>query len=304
MFFYSDSKDDILNQISDTAACCSNDLNAQKNKLNILIKILQELNSAIQKTDYFEETDSITDLLKSLKTSIEDLRSNITNMENFIHSLNTVYYGYKDSPNSINISAVIKEFNHNLLNSRNDMQKSDTEFYNLILQYTRHTNVNIATYSNHSQSFGVNSAIPYSINTIDDEITDNRTLLISEKKRKVFLPYYVSDLNEQLRKNKSYQNYKDVINNKYVVSLDKYRNPFISRFKEAYNLMKKKERASIGDSLDLALGVTFNSSLNPAVISACRNLEELDTYLDCLELNELDKFKCFEIKYEFLPYKK
>ena len=50
----------------------------------------------------------------------------------------------------------------------------------------------------------------------------------------------------------------------------------------------------------------FNYKLNPIIISACRNLDELDIYLDCLEENELDDFTCFEIRFEVSPdlYKK
>ena len=68
--------------------------------------------------------------------------------------------------------------------------------------------------------------------------------------------------------------------------------------------MRKREKASITDSLDLALELAFNYKLNPAVILACKNLEQLDNYLDCLELDELEKFNYFEVKYEFLPTKK
>ncbi|MBO6243720.1 MAG: hypothetical protein J6O41_04040, partial [Clostridia bacterium] len=68
--------------------------------------------------------------------------------------------------------------------------------------------------------------------------------------------------------------------------------------------MRKKEKASITDSLDFALELAFNSKLNPAVILACKNLEELDAYLDCLELDELNKFDYFEIQYEFSPTKR
>ena len=41
--------------------------------------------------------------------------------------------------------------------------------------------------------------------------------------------------------------------------------------------------------------------LHPAIISACRNIDELDVYLDCLHKNELDEFKIFDIKYELYP---
>lgn len=54
-------------------------------------------------------------------------------------------------------------------------------------------------------------------------------------------------------------------------------------------------------ALDLGLELMFNYDLNPIVISACRNLDELDIYLDCLEENQLSSFDCFEIKFEVAP---
>ena len=45
----------------------------------------------------------------------------------------------------------------------------------------------------------------------------------------------------------------------------------------------------------------FHYDLNPIVIAACRNLDELDIYLDCLQENELSDFDCFEIKFELAP---
>ena len=41
--------------------------------------------------------------------------------------------------------------------------------------------------------------------------------------------------------------------------------------------------------------------LHPAIISACRTLNELDVYLDCLDKNELEDFKIFNVKYELYP---
>lgn len=45
----------------------------------------------------------------------------------------------------------------------------------------------------------------------------------------------------------------------------------------------------------------FNYNLHPAIISACKNIDELDIYLDYLENNETDKFNCFNIKFEIAP---
>ena len=137
----------------------------------------------------------------------------------------------------------------------------------------------------------------------EKKLADSNILLISETQNKVVLPYKIKDVEKILNENSQYQTIQDVINVEYTLPLDKYKNSTKSRFKEAYNLMRKKEKASIFDSLSLATEVTFNNSLNPAIITACQNLDQLDVYLDCLSSNELDKFKYFKIKYEILPKK-
>lgn len=140
---------------------------------------------------------------------------------------------------------------------------------------------------------------------LNKEITDNDTLTISEMQNKVFLPYKVRELEKILKENpEKYDSVQDVIDKLYVVSLDRYKNSTFSRFKEAYHLMREKEKASFSEALDLALEVTFKYNLNPAIITACKNLDELDVYLDCLEGNELDDFKIFNIKYDIAPMKR
>ena len=142
-------------------------------------------------------------------------------------------------------------------------------------------------------------------NAIITELEDNNILKISELQNKIFLPYKINKLENILKENQDkYKNMEDLINKEYIVSLDRYKNPAFSRFKEAYHLMREKEKSSFSEALDLALEVTFKSNLNPAVITACNNIEELDMYMECLELNDLDKFNTFKIEYESLPVKK
>ena len=131
--------------------------------------------------------------------------------------------------------------------------------------------------------------------------SNKKTLLISETQSKVVLPYKIDDIEKILDKNKKYSTIQDVIDSEYTLPIDRYKNSSKSRFKEAYNLMRKKEKASVFDSLSLATEVVFNNSLNPAVITACNNLDQLDVYLDCLSSNELDKFDYFKVKYEIMP---
>lgn len=137
----------------------------------------------------------------------------------------------------------------------------------------------------------------------DDEITDNDTLIISDSSQKVILPYTIEDLEKKFKKNKKYKSLRDVIVNEYTLPLETFKNPVKSRFKEAFQLIKKKEHGSLTEAIGLGFELMFQSDLNPAVIAACRDLDELDIYLDCLDDNELDKFSCFKIEYNVKPTK-
>ena len=137
----------------------------------------------------------------------------------------------------------------------------------------------------------------------DDEIVDNDTLIISDENKKVILPYKVKDLEQKLQKNKNYKTLKDVIDKEYTIPTETFKNPVKSRFREAFQLIKKKEHGSLKEAISLGFELMFQSDLNPAVIAACKNLDELDIYLDCLDDNELDKFSCFKILYNIPPSK-
>ena len=116
------------------------------------------------------------------------------------------------------------------------------------------------------------------------------------------MPYKYSDIKDIFEKNSSnYKTMQDVVNNLYVLPLERFKNPSIARFREAFNLIKTKDNGSIAKALDLGLELIFKHELNPIIISACRNLDELDTYLNCLEKNDLDNFNCFKIHFEIMP---
>ena len=129
---------------------------------------------------------------------------------------------------------------------------------------------------------------------------DNDILIISEKSQKAYLPYKYNDLEKILNNSKKYSSILQIIHDLYVIPLSKFKHPIISRFRETYNLIVYKEKKSTLKAIDLGLELMFKYKLNPIIIAACRNLEELDIYLDCLEENELFDFKCFEIRNEYI----
>ena len=101
-----------------------------------------------------------------------------------------------------------------------------------------------------------------------------------------------------------YHNIQQVIEDEYILSLKNFENSSFARFRETYKLMKNKEKKSLFETFDLALELMFKYELNPIIISACRNLDELDLYLDCLRKNELEDFSCFQIHFEISPVEK
>lgn len=128
------------------------------------------------------------------------------------------------------------------------------------------------------------------------------TLIISEKTKKVFLPYKFSSLETVFKNNPNeYTSIEDVIRKDFIIPLDLFKIPSVSRFRESFKLMRDKENKSFKESLDLAIELFFNYNLHPAIISACRNLDELDIYLDYLVDNETHKFNCFNIIFEVAP---
>lgn len=135
---------------------------------------------------------------------------------------------------------------------------------------------------------------------IENNLDDNKTLIISEEDGKVYLPYTKDEVKENMIQNKG-KKISELIEQNYILPLDRYKNSMKARFREGYNLMYKKEGKSRRSAFMLGLELMFETNLHPAIISACKNLEELDIYLDCLEDNELEKFSCFKIIYKSLP---
>ena len=124
-------------------------------------------------------------------------------------------------------------------------------------------------------------------------------LVISETQKKVILPYNKNTVKNILENNsKKYSSVEDVIEKLYTKPMSYYKFSSIARFKEAYKLVKEREKGSRFKALSLAFELLGNYSLHPAIITACSSLDELDIYLACLEENALDDFHFFNIKYD------
>lgn len=133
-------------------------------------------------------------------------------------------------------------------------------------------------------------------------IKNNNTLLISEKQGKVILPYKAEEVLRILNKEKSkYSSVEEVIEDKFTRDFSDFKIQFASRYAETIRLARERENYSFIDAVTIATEMMRKKFLHPAIISACRTLNELDVYLDCLDKNELEDFKIFNVKYELYP---
>ena len=135
-----------------------------------------------------------------------------------------------------------------------------------------------------------------------NNIKDNGTLLISEIQNKVILPYTAEEVREILNdENNNYKTAEEVINSNFTKTLSEYKDPYTARMRECVKLLTERENYSKLDGYNLGIELFNNRYLHPAIIAACKNLDELNVYLDCLDKNELDDFKVFKVKYELYP---
>lgn len=150
--------------------------------------------------------------------------------------------------------------------------------------------------NNLEKEFDINEKI----RSIETPTDNNETLLISEKKNKVYLPYTIDELEEFARKYPAeYPSLETVVKQEYMIPLSSlYKNPAYARFIETYYLIKKREGKNIIIAFIYAITFVRKSELNPAIIAACKNRKELIEYMKCLKENKLDEFKYFKVVYD------
>lgn len=251
---------------------------------------------------------NILDRLKDLNSYEE----NILLLNDNIDLLEDIQKKVKEKKEILEIS---KDNSCKITTEHQNNQESNTELKEKLDKYNSQYAVIKANYNEHvinEKNITMNSLDEQETENdedsnseiLPDEIKDNNILLISEIQNKVILPYKNEELTRILNSDeKVYKNLQEIIDEKYTVPLVNYKNASISRFREAFVLMRKKEKSSFMDAIDLALELMRNRFLHPAIITACKNLDQLDVYLDCLDTNELEDFPFFEIKYELYPVK-
>lgn len=298
MFFYNfDDLDVFINNsleksIVDEKNRIDNIINLYENKKENLFNITTNMISITNtisdnKLDNFYETSSC---LKKALESLENIESCAKILKSTLNDITFLYE--KSVENNFNeIKADLIEYN-----------KQDEKLNNQISDYEN----GISSILNNAVELLVPNTAFNFINSKDietvDKTIDNNVLIVSEKDQKAYLPYKYSTVQKIYESSKDkYSSIEDVVRKLYILPLSRFKNSSFSRFREAFNLVRLKEKGSVTKALDLGLELIFHYDLNPIVIAACRNLDELDIYLDCLDSNELDDFDCFEIRFEMAP---
>lgn len=255
--------DNVNKFISDSSFYLSK-INSNIALYNNLLEILDNIKFNCPSIEYSTTVSKITQYNKKFDTSTAEILKNDVDIEKFIHSMS-----------SLDISEYISIDNLDILTNADSADTGST----IVQEPKKATRKKKDTVS-----------------------LNENTLTISETSGLVTLPYKVADLKKALRNEpEKYASLSDVILSQYTVPLRDYRFSAISRFKEAYKLVINKEHGSKKEALSLATELLTNYNLHPAVIAACKNLNELDVYLSCLEFNELEDFHFFKIVYEALP---
>lgn len=299
MFFYNfnnlDSfiQNDLLENVKQEENRLDKIINIYNAKKDSLSKIISDKISKINNIKD-NQIETFKDNISKLKSSFEELENNIKLAENLRKDLEVVIslYNKNLNDNYNEIKAFFIEYN-----------KKSEELLNKLFDFEANTIYLLELIPNdYLDSYNKLDDICNVKHTSIKSASDNNVLLISEKEQKVYLPYKYSDLEKiyEAHRNK-YFNINSVIPDLYILPLSNFKYSSISRFRETFNLMRKKEKQSILNSLNLALELMFKYELNPIIIAACKNLDELDIYLDYLEENEVDKFDCFDIKFEISP---
>lgn len=306
------------------------------------LKFLKNLNQELSKIDILIEKNQIKEEKYSLfLTALSTKDFSSTNKEYFLDVKNIYSLLEKNSENLKNLKNILSSLSAKLLslvlsseddnhsNEVNDISSTLNKYIELLDEVKSslvENNVNINTFTTYHSTrlllttFGmelgdtldetINLVSP---NNISDSLdtsyaslintNENKTLIISEKEAKVYLPYKKTELKAYMSQYPTqYFSYKNVIEKEFIVPLSYFQsNPSVARFRETYSLYRDREALSSLVAFQKAMSLAFKKSLNPAIIAACKTKKQLDNYLLCLEENKIDEFTDFEILYDMSP---
>ena len=125
---------------------------------------------------------------------------------------------------------------------------------------------------------------------------NEKELIINKKSGIAILPYSISDLDELfLNDPEKYSSIQDIIDQEYTVRLKDFENSSITRYKEAFKLAKDRSNYSFSQAANFAKVFLIENEITSLIIASCKNVEELEFYIECLNNNKLNDFHYFKI---------
>lgn len=229
--------------------------------------------------------DDLNELLNKYELCISYIRLILSLIDILKRTLNISLDEYIKNNDKNYLDSKLSIYNYMCDDLENSISKFENDFsdFNKIKSNIYTTNIDTDNNSN-----------------INTNSLDNNTLLISEKKDAVIFPYKHEDI-EKLLDTGKYSSEAEIIEKLYTLPLSHFNNSALSRFNEGFKLITSKEKGSFSQAFDLGIELMFKSNLHPAIIRACKNLKELDFFLDCLDENKLSEFSCFKVKFEMFP---
>ncbi len=320
------NRDIIVNLINNLHNAISN-VNTESNKdfktlLSDVQEIFTKINDNIKFVQELKDTFSkINDDIVKLLINAEEISDNKENYIENIQKLKHMVNDFSIKSNELRSKILLNDIKINTFFSKNVVKKYLSSF-DIEINF-KDTDSSFDNTNSYSKDKKCNHIFRENLaNNIEKELTNNKnnamqniyldneqnfeendTLLVSEKLKKVFLPYSKNEISLYLEQYPdSYKSYQDVVNKEFVLSLDYYmKHPVVSRFREAYSLVRDRESKSVIDAFKFAIDIMFHYSLNPVIIAACKTQEQLEHYITCLNKNKLDEFNDFKIKYEITP---
>lgn len=292
MINFSD-KENITELIELEKISLTSTLDIQKNLNKQTLMFIKKIMADVTFTTDINPNDKSFFYLNESTNALNKSNSNITILKRLIDSLDKIDTSNKELEESV------KNYNDNFMENINTVY-SNTEIIEKFVYEITTTDFSEILKTSTTETENEQS------NIIDSTELSTRfienTLVISEVQQRVILPYNINTVKDILLNDpQGYSSLQGVVNKLYTKSIDYYKFPALSRFKEAYKLVIEREKGSKAKALGLAFELFLNYNLHPAIITACKSLDELDVYLACLEDNTLEDFHFFDIKYEIPP---
>ncbi len=263
------------------------------NRINIEEKEIENIDTNHLKK-YVDIAENAFDSVNKIIENLTQLLNKFNDIEQDIIQLVVK----KESNNNVDVTQTVENINQKIIKFQIEDRKIKNENEKLNINvnaFLNQNNLNIVTKDKVERE-------NVKLDSVND-IKDNLELIVSERQKRVYLPYTKSEIEEFLENYPDeYKTAKDVIEQEFIADISIYnKHPILARFREAYSLYRNKEMKSPIDSLKFAMDIMFRSDLNPTIIAAVKSEKQLENYIECLEKNKLEEFKYFTITFEVNP---